>query len=136
MGIVNIIIGIIVAIILGGVAYYLYSSNIKSDFVYNDEYRTSPQEKENSLILFYVTWCPHSQDAFKKWTEIKHKYKNPKHTILFSEIDCDKNSDIANKYNIKEYPTIILVKDSKNYEYDANLSEDSLELFINTVMGK
>lgn len=135
MGIVNIIIGIIVAIILGGVAYYLYSSNKKNDFVYNDEYRTT-ENKENTIILFYVTWCPYSQDALKKWIDIKHKYKNPKHTILFSEIDCDQNSDIANTYNIKEYPTIILVKDSKNYEYDANLSEDSLELFINTVMNK
>jgi thioredoxin-like negative regulator of GroEL len=136
MEMITIIVGFIVFIILGGVTYYLYTRNIKSDFVYNDEYRTTPQGKENTIILFYVTWCPHSQDAYKKWIEIKNKYKNPKHTILFSEIDCDKNSDIANNYHIKEYPTIILVKDSKNYEYDANLSEDSLELFINTVMGK
>jgi thioredoxin-like negative regulator of GroEL len=136
MDAVNIIVGIVVFIILGGVAYYMYTRNKKNEFVYNDEYRTTSQKTENSLILFYVTWCPHSQDALKKWNEIKYKYKNPKHIILFSEIDCEQNSDVANTYNIKEYPTIILVKDSKNYEYDANLSEDSLELFINTVMGK
>jgi thioredoxin-like negative regulator of GroEL len=136
MEFVNIIFGIIGLLIFGGVAYYLYTRNDKGDFVYNDEYRTVVRTKENSLILFYVTWCPYSQDALKTWNIIKNKYNNEKHLIIFSEIDCDKESELANTYNIKEYPTIILVKDGKNYEYDANLSEDSLHLFINTVMGK
>ena len=136
MSTVNIIIGIIVIIFFGGIGYYSYMRSLKSDFVYNDEYRTNIRSKEGELILFYVTWCPHSQDALTKWNVIKRKYNNLKHTISFSEIDCDKQSESAHKYNIKEYPTIILVKDSKNYEYDANLSEDSLYLFINTVMGE
>jgi len=136
MGFVNIIFGIIAVLIFGGVAYYLYTRTDTGDFVYNDEYRTTPHTKENSLILFYVTWCPHSQDALKTWNIIKNKYTNEKHLIVFSEVDCDKQSELANTYNIKEYPTIILVKEGKNYEYDANLSEDSLNLFINTVMGK
>ena len=100
----------------------------------NDEYKSTSTVKEGNLILFYVTWCPHSQEALNKWNGIKDKYKNPDYTISFSESDCDKYSEVANKYNITEYPTIILVKDSKNYEYDANLSEDTLNLFINTVM--
>jgi thioredoxin-like negative regulator of GroEL len=132
----NIIIGIIVIIIFGGIAYYLYSRNFNNNFVYNDEYRNINRSKEGRLILFYVNWCPHSKESLDKWNIIKNKYNNPNHTILFSEVDCEKDSEIANNYNIKEYPTIILVKDSKNYEYDANLSEDSLNLFINTVMRK
>ena len=54
--------------------------------------------------------------------------------INFSEVDCEKYSQMANQYKITEYPTIILTNKSINYEYDANLSEDSLQLFINTVM--
>lgn len=136
MSTVNIIIGLIVLIIFGGMAYYLYARKSKNDFVYNDEYRTNIRTKGGDLILFYVNWCPHSQDALTKWNVIKNKYTHPHHSIVFSEVDCEKNSEIATNYNITEYPTIILVKDSKNYEYDANLSEDSLNLFINTVMGK
>ncbi len=133
MSMLNVLVGFIIFIIFGGVGYYLYNRK-KNEFVSNDEYKSTSTTKEGNLILFYVTWCPHSQEALNKWYGIKEKYKNSEYTIVFSETDCDKYSEVANNYNIKEYPTIILVKDSKNYEYDANLSEDTLELFINTVM--
>ena len=67
---------------------------------------------------------------------IKDKYTHPKHKIVFSETECEQYSEVAAKYNITEYPTIILIKDSKNYEYDADLNEDTLEIFINTVMNQ
>jgi len=133
MSMIDIMVGIIVFILCSGLAYYLYSRK-KSKFVKNDEYKENDTKQQGSLILFYVNWCPYSQDALTKWETFKYKYNNPKFIIDFSETDCDKYSEVANKYNITEYPTIILVKDSKNYEYDANLSEDSLNLFINTVM--
>ena len=134
MSVYQILIGIIVFIILGGVGYYLYTRKTKHDFVSNDEYKSSDSVKEGNLILFYVNWCPHSREALNKWNDIKSKYNNPDYTISFSETDCDKYSELADTYNVKEYPTIILVKNSKNYEYDANLSEDTLNIFINTVM--
>jgi thioredoxin-like negative regulator of GroEL len=131
---VNIIIGIIVIIIIGGISYYLYNSRPEKTFIYNNEYSSSVITNEGELILFYVKWCPHSNDALTKWNVIKDKYNNPKFKIVFSETDCEQYSEIATKYKIKEYPTIILVKDSKNYEYDADLSEETLNIFINTVM--
>lgn len=134
MSMYQILIGIIVFIILGGIGYYLYTQKTKNDFVSNDEYKSTDSVKEGNLILFYVNWCPHSREALIKWNEIKSSYKHPEYTISFSETDCDKYSELANTYNITEYPTIILIKNSKNYEYDANLSEDTLNLFINTVM--
>jgi len=130
----NLIILIIVTIIGSGIAYYLYKKN-PNQFVTNNEYVT-PDLKQIQLILFYVTWCPHSQAALKKWNDIQTSIANehPNCVIDFSAIDCDKNSEMANTFNIKEYPTIILVKGVTRYEYDANLSEDTLNLFINTVM--
>jgi thioredoxin-like negative regulator of GroEL len=56
--------------------------------------------------------------------------------VSFTEIDCDKESAYADSFNIKEYPTIILLKGDKKYIYDANLSEDTLDLFINTIMNE
>ena len=39
-------------------------------------------------------------------------------------------------YNIKEYPTIVLVNNDKKYIYDANLSKETLDIFIDTVLNK
>ena len=40
---------------------------------------------------------------------------------------------MASDYNIKEYPTIILVINDKRYVYDANLSELTLYKFLEAV---
>ena len=40
---------------------------------------------------------------------------------------------MATEFNIKEYPTIILVMNNKKYVYDANLSELTLNKFLQAV---
>jgi thiol-disulfide isomerase/thioredoxin len=131
----NIWIILIGLIIITGISYYIYNNKIDTSiFIPNDEYRTDDSLPEGDIILFYVNWCPHSQTALTTWNNIKKKYNNKNYIINFSEIECDKNPDLANEYSIKEYPTIILVKNKLNYEFDANLTETSLNLFINTVM--
>lgn len=121
--------------LIAGYFMYKYTNTQKdSKFIPNDEYRTTTQKPEGDLILFYVTWCPYSQTALTEWNTIKNSYTSSEYIISFSETDCDKYSQLATQYKITEYPTIILVKGGKNYEYDAQLSEASLNLFINTVM--
>ena len=119
-----------------GIAYYIYNITRKDPnaFIPNEEYKQIGQTTQGDVKLFYVSWCPYSQTTLTTWNIIKSKYSNPKYTINFSEVDCEQNSTIASEYNITEYPTIILTKNSLNYEYDASLSSDTFELFINTVM--
>jgi thiol-disulfide isomerase/thioredoxin len=121
------------------IAYFIYNNYIKIDptkFIPNNEFKPISGTKEGSLILFYVTWCPHSKAALDKWSAIKEKYTNKQYTITFNELDCDKFANMADKYNVTEYPTIILVKNDKKYIYDAELDSNTLEIFINTVMNE
>ena len=127
---------IVIIIVCAGIGYYMYNFMKKDStkFIPNNEFSSIDPKPEGQLILFYVNWCPHSQTALTTWNVIKQKYSNPKYIISFSETDCDQYEQIASEFNITEYPTILLVKNSNNYEYDSNLSEESLNLFINTVM--
>ena len=125
-------------IIFGIIAYNLYNNFYKK---YNKNFITNNEFKPNTtievvVILFYVKWCKYSDSTKALWDVIKvsDKYNNNTFNITFIEVDCDTTNSLIDEYKIKEYPTIILVKDSLNYEYDANLSEESLNLFINTVM--
>ncbi len=114
---------------------YIYKLNY-SKFLTNNEYGLKSNKKEGNLILFYTTWCPHCKSTLELWNTLKKKNKYNKYIITFTEIDCDKDSAIAAKYTIEEYPTIILIKDDKKYTYEANLSEVTLDLFINTIMNE
>jgi hypothetical protein len=127
---------ILLLIIFSIISYYIYKSK-KLDpnrFIANDEYKTNSKDTEIELMLFSVDWCPHCLSTRKVWDAFKSTYKTDKFVIVYTEIDCDKYANTADSYNITEYPTIILVKNDIKYIYDAEISSDSLELFINTVM--
>jgi thioredoxin-like negative regulator of GroEL len=136
MNLAYIVIFFIIAIICVGIIYYLYKPSTHK-FVPNNEY-TAGETSEIQLILFYVTWCPHSQDALTKWNDMQANIitGNPNYIIDFSTVDCEKYSEIAKSFKITEYPTIYLVSGVNKFEYDANLNEDTLHIFINTVMNK
>ena len=124
-------------IILIGIGYYIYNTYNLSDptkFIANNEYRPDSAVKEGTLILFYVSWCPHSKKTMDQWNIKKQDYKNDLYSIKFTEIDCDKYAQIADKYKITEFPTIILIKNDKKYIYDAEFDNTTFDIFINSVM--
>ena len=61
-----------------------------------------------------------------------------KFNLNFIKIDCeDKESRVyVDKFNITEYPSIILYIEGKKYIYDANLNEETLHRFLVAVYEK
>uniref|UniRef100_A0A6C0JMP6 Thioredoxin domain-containing protein n=1 Tax=viral metagenome TaxID=1070528 RepID=A0A6C0JMP6_9ZZZZ len=127
---------LLLLIVFAGISYYIYKSKQldPNRFIPNDEFKSIEQVKEVELMLFSVDWCPHCFTTRKVWDSFKSSYKPEGYIVTYVEIDCDKYTNTADSYNISEYPTIILVKNDIKYIYDAEISSDSLELFINTVM--
>ena len=127
---------LLLLVLFAGIAYYIYKSKQldPNRFIANDEFKSVEQVKEVELMLFSVDWCPHCLTTRKVWDTFKTSYKPESFIVTYTEIDCDKYTNTADSYNITEYPTIILIKNDIKYIYDAEISSDSLELFINTVM--
>lgn len=134
-----------IIIIFLSITYYYYKNfvqkKINSKYVDNKEFVNKNLENKESneatLYLFYTTWCPYCKVSRPEWDKLKEKtgevIKSSK--IIFREIDCDKNPEIADKYNIDGYPTIKLIYNNKIYNYDAKPSVDTLEEFLNSVIN-
>ena len=114
------------------IAIFVYNKIMKK-LKYNPNNEFVPSNKVGELMLFYVEWCPYSKTTQKKWYSYKEKY-NGDYKLSFVEIDCDKNTSLADSYNIESYPTIILLVDGKKYIYDAKMNDTTLTQFINTIM--
>ena len=52
--------------------------------------------------------------------------------IKFIEVDCEKEKNLAEKYDIKGYPTIKMVNRNKVIEYDAKTEINTLHQFVNS----
>lgn len=124
------------------IAVVVYKKYIKQkinpEYVANKEFIPGPRQGEIpsvDMYFFNTDWCPHCKTAFPIWekfkTEIGDKLiKDTK--INFIEVNCDKEKALAEKYDIKGYPTIKMVNKNKVIEYDAKTDIETLHQFVNS----
>jgi len=63
------------------------------------------KNKEKAYVLFYASWCPHSQrflPIFKEYAK-----SNPDECV---SVMIDFKPDLCEKYSIDYYPTVLLFK--------------------------
>jgi len=81
------------------------------------------------VIFFYAPWCGHCKNAKPEFEKVMQMAKGRAHMI-----DCDSNPDIAQKYDVKGFPTIrYYPKGPKNgnpREYQGNRTAEDIMQFI------
>ena len=117
----------VISITCAIIAFYIYSR-------FNKKLNQDKEVATAELYYFYTTWCPYCVKARPEWNKFKTYWENKKKnncTLIFSEIDCDKNESLASKYEVETYPCIKLIKDGKVYDYDAKPTLENLNKFLN-----
>jgi thiol-disulfide isomerase/thioredoxin len=101
------------------------------------------QEPALKVCLFYAVWCPHcehyldSKVFMSTYDDLKKKSKFDK--VVFVQFDFDKNKELADKYSISSFPTIIAISSDgtlvNQFNGDRN-SKSDLEDFVNESLKK
>jgi thiol-disulfide isomerase/thioredoxin len=123
-------------------ALYVYNKyvtpRLNAEYVNNKEYvnkKDSDESETATLYFFYTVWCPHCKTAQPVLKFLKEKIGDNKINgvkLSFVDVDCDKDTETADKFKVEGYPTIKLVKGNKIIEYDAKPDNDTLMQFLNT----
>lgn len=104
-----------------------------------------PQGKQGGedvkrMVLFYAPWCPHCKDLLQPndknggkpaWDLLKRKHSGRKDVVI-DEIDCEAKPELASKYEVKGFPTVVMLKGNQKVDYDGDRSLESLEKFMDT----
>jgi len=122
-------------------ALYVYrrhvSQRISKQYVANNEFTQDGKVQSADIYFFYTTWCPHCKTAKPIWNDFKTEMSGQTVngvTLNFFEVDCDKDQATSDKFNVKGFPTIKLVKGNQIIEYDAKPSKANLIEFVNTTL--
>tara|TARA_B100000900_G_C20581656_1_gene717803 strand:+ start:1853 stop:2353 length:501 start_codon:yes stop_codon:yes gene_type:complete len=123
-------------------SYFIYNKyilpEIKKNHVLNKEFTIKGNENSKDILIIYfkTEWCPYCKKARPEWDKFV-EYVNNINTsetydfeIITSVVDCDKQTSIADKYEIEGYPTIKLIKNKEIYEYDAKPNKEHLIEFL------
>jgi thiol-disulfide isomerase/thioredoxin len=118
---------------------YMNKKNKDNIYVENNEFvDENHYNTKGDIYFFYTQWCPYCKESMPLWENLSKSKKFKKFNLNFISIDCeDKDSkDYVEKFNIREYPSIILYINNKKYIYDANLSDETLHRFLVAVYEK
>ena len=128
-------------LIFSAVAFFVlrneYNKRKKKELVNAVTNNPDGVTKQCEMIYFYTTWCPYCKKARPEWDTFKTEWAGKKingYLITFTEVDCDINETTANRYDVKSYPTIKLIKDGEVYDFDARPTSDSLTQFVVTMI--
>lgn len=67
------------------------------------------------LVEFYAPWCGHCKALAPIWEEVA---KSLKGKVSVAKVDATENTNLAGRFKIRRFPTIILFKNKKMYEYE------------------
>lgn len=140
---------LVVIFIIAG--YYAYNWYYVSEMTVlneptNDIANGEIRNKELLIQLFTVDWCPHCKTAKPEWVKFCNEYNGK--VINGYQVSCDekgtnctddKNPDIAyilSTNKIESYPTVIMFKDTRRFDFDAKISDYTLGQFVNTIANE
>ena len=133
---------VIVCIFIGIGIYYYYNfikDKNNKNYVDNKEFLPEPKNKkikEATLYYFYTNWCPHCKKAGPEINKLVEQTGGVinETKLVIEKVDCDKDTETADKFEVNGYPTIKLIYDEKIYDYDAKPNVETLIEFLNTVI--
>jgi len=80
-----------------------------------------------TIMLFYVDWCGYCKKFMPDWERLSGSMSD---NANFVKLNGDKETSMAEKYNVKQYPTIIKVyKNGKMVVYEDEREMDKLVKF-------
>ena len=81
------------------------------------------------LVDFWAEWCGPCKDVAPKIEEISDEMNEK---LKVAKVNVDENPNIAQQFNIRSIPALILFKDGKKIsEMLGNLPKSTLEKWIN-----
>ncbi|KAG4301763.1 hypothetical protein PCANB_001994 [Pneumocystis canis] len=86
--------------------------------------------KKPVFVKFYAPWCGHCQKLEPIYSKIGEMYNQE--NVIIARINADEYRDIAEKYNIRGFPTLIWFDSNSDIAnpYNDNRDIDSLSQFI------
>lgn len=87
-----------------------------------------------SVVICKAEWCGHCRHAAPEFEKLKSASpitldNGSKATVTI--LDGDKDKEEVKKYNVRGYPTIIVVQDGKQMEYPGERTYDGVLAYLN-----
>lgn len=88
---------------------------------------------KHTLVEFYAPWCGHCKKLAPEYEKAAGILADK--NIFLAQVDATEQRDLASKYNVKGFPTLIWFEDGKEQEYDGGRTTDTIVEWVNSMIG-
>jgi len=88
------------------------------------------KKSKYNFVMFYAPWDGHSKSFMPQWISYAHSHKMAGTEMQFSLVDATKEKDLDSRFEIEEYPTLMLFRDGVPKTYKGDRSQEHLDKFV------
>lgn len=119
------------SVVLALLLALVQASNVV-DLTETKDYDSVVGKSTGVLVEFFAPWCGHCQRLGPEYEKLADAFAGKKDKVIIAKVDGDKNRDLANRINLRGFPTIKYFPpySETGIDYENDRTAEALAAFV------
>ena len=101
----------------------------------DDNFEEALIQHPTMLVEFYAPWCGHCKTLAPEYAKAAQALENSELNVKLAKVDATIHKKIAEKFDIKGFPTLRFFKDGNDSEYNGGRTESTIISWLKKKVG-